>query len=478
MYDVAIIGGGIAGCACAYRLSRCRLNVVMLEKENDICMGATRANSAIMHAGYDPHPSTLMANLNVKGNAMSREICKKLNVSWQDTGSLVLGLNDEDMTTLEKLLERGNQNGVPGLEIWSAEQVKAKEPNVTDEVKGALWAPTAAIVNPWEFGLAMAEVAVQNGCEVRRRFAVTKIEKDDECYTLSSKDESIQAKYVINAGGVYSDKINNMVAEPSFTVEPTVGEYYLLDKCEGTRVSTVIFQCPGKEGKGVLVSPTVHGNLIVGPNAVVRTDPEDTSDTAEGLGEVRQKAVRIVPNVDFRQNIRNFAGMRANSTVDDFIIEFANENFLNVAGIRSPGLTSAPAIADYAAELLGKAGLDLSEKESYIDSRDKVHFNKLGAEQRKELIEKNPAYGRVICRCETVTEGEILDSVHSPIPPVSVDGIKRRTGAGMGRCQGGFCGPRVLDLLSRELGVSPLTILQDKDGSEILTEYTKGEVRE
>ena len=225
-----------------------------------------------------------------------------------------------------------------------------------------------------------------------------------------------------------------------------------------------------------MVSPTVHGNLIVGPNAIVRQDPEDTSDTPEGLAEVKAKSVRIVPGVDFRQNIRNFAGMRANSTVDDFIIEFAEENFLNVAGIRSPGLTSAPAIAQYVAELLGEAGLDLTEKEDYIDSRRKVHFNKMTPDEKKALIAENPAYGRVICRCETVTEGEILDAIHSPITPISVDGVKRRTGAGMGRCQGGFCGPRVLDLLARELGVSPLEILQDKDGSEILTARTKEEV--
>lgn len=440
MYDVAIIGGGIAGCACAYRLARCRVRVVLLEKENDICMGATRANSAIMHAGYDPHPGTLMAKLNVKGNAMSREICKKLHVSWKDTGSLVVALNDEDMDTLQDLLERGRENGVPGLELWDAAQVRAKEPNVTETAKGALWAPTAAIVNPWEFGLAMAEVAVQNGCELRRRFPVEKIEKTAEGYALSDGKDTVEARYVINAAGVYADRVNNLVAAPSFTVEPTVGEYYLLDKCEGNRVSTVIFQCPGKEGKGVLVAPTVHGNLIVGPNAVVRRDPDDTSDTAAGLAEVRQKAVRTVPGVDFRQNIRNFAGMRANSTVDDFIIDFAAAHFLNVAGIRSPGLTSAPAIADYAAELLAADGLDLTEKDSYIDSREKVHFNRLSAAERKALIEKNPAYGRVICRCETVTEGEILDAIHSPIPPVSVDGIKRRTAPVWGAARAAFAG--------------------------------------
>lgn len=477
MYDVAIIGGGITGCACAYRLSRCKLKVVLLEKENDICMGATRANSAIMHAGYDPQPGTLMAKLNVQGNAMSREICKKLSVPWKDTGSLVVALADADMDTLQTLLERGRANGVPGLEIWPAEKVHEKEPNVTRAAKGALWAPTAAIVNPWEFGLAMAEVAVLNGCEVKRSFPVERIAQTADGYTLSSDDESVQAKYVINAAGVHADTVAGMVSSPNFKIEATAGEYYLLDKSEGTRVSSVIFQCPSKEGKGVLVAPTVHGNLIVGPNAVVREDPEDTADTADGLAEVRAKAVRTVPGIDFRQNIRNFAGVRANSTVEDFVIEFAQAHFLNLAGIRSPGLTSAPAIAEYAAEMLQAQGLDLTEKESYTDSRERVNFVHLSAEDRARLIAENPAYGRVICRCETVTEGEIIDAIHSPIPPVSVDGVKRRAGAGMGRCQGGFCGPRVVDILARERGVSPLEILQDKDGSFILTSRTKTEVK-
>lgn len=476
MYDVAIIGSGIVGCACAYRLSKCKLRVVMLEKENDVCMGSTRANSAIMHAGYDPKPGTLMAKLNVDGNRLAREICKKLSVPWKDTGSLVVALSDDDMETLEDLLERGNKNGVPGLEIWQEDRLRKKEPNISPNAKGALWAPSAAIVNPWEFGLAMAEVAVKNGCELKRNFCVKAIDKTEEGFEISTDADKVTARFVINAGGVYADKISRMVSDDSFEIIPTAGEYYLLDKAEGNRVSSVIFQCPSKEGKGVLVSPTVHGNLIVGPNAVVRLDPDDTSDTAEGLDEVREKAKKTVPSIDFRQNIRNFAGVRANSTVDDFIIDFACENFLNLAGIRSPGLTAAPAIAEYAAELLSEHGLDLSEKEDYDDSRRKVHFNKMTPEEKEKLIEENPAYGRVICRCETVTEGEILDAVHSPITPVSVDGIKRRAGAGMGRCQGGFCGPRVVDILSRELGVSPIKILQDREGSFILTSRTKSEV--
>lgn len=473
MYDVAIIGGGIVGCACAYRLSRCDLSVVLLEKENDICLGATRANSAIMHAGYDPKPGTLMARLNVKGNEMSREICKKLSVMWKDTGSYVVACTEEEMETLGILLERGRKNGVPDLEIIDGKTLCEREPAISKNALGALWAPTAAIVNPWEFGIAMAETAVKNGCELRRSFAVDGIKKTDSGYSISSKDDNVEAAFVINAAGVYSDKIHNMVSDEAFKIIPTVGEYFLLDKAEGNRVGSVIFPCPSKAGKGVLVAPTVHGNLIVGPNAVVRADPDDTSDTAEGLEEVRSKAEKTVSGIDFRQNIRNFAGVRANSTVDDFIISFANEHFLDLAGIRSPGLTAAPAIADYAAELLGKNGLDLTEKEKYCDSREKVHFSEMSAEERKALVEKNPVYGRIVCRCETVTEGEILDAIHSPVPPHTVDGIKRRTGAGMGRCQGGFCGPRVVDLLSKELDVSPIDILQDRDGSRILTGRTK-----
>lgn len=477
MYDVAIIGGGIIGCACAYTLSQYNLKVLLIEKENDICMGASRANSAIMHAGYDPKPGTLMAKLNVKGNAMSREICKNLSVSWSDCGSLVVALHDDDLPMLKTLYDRGIKNGVPDLEIWSKAKTLEKEPNLSPDIKGALWAPSAATVNPWEFGIAMAETAVLNACEIRRSFEVEGVKKENGAYVITSSDAEVSAKYVINAAGVYSDKIEQMIGKSTFKITPTAGEYYLLDKCEGMRVSSVIFHCPSKLGKGVLVAPTVHGNLIVGPNAVLRSDPEDTSDTADGLKEVREKAVLTVPSIDFRQNIRNFAGIRANSTVDDFIIGFADEHFLNLAGIRSPGLTCAPAIAEYAAELLCGDGLALDKKENPVTKRDKIHFNRLNPAERAEVVKNNPSYGRIVCRCETVTEGEIIEAIHSPIPPLSVDGIKRRTGAGMGRCQGGFCGPRVVELLAKELNVSPLDILQDKDGSYILTSRTKGEAK-
>lgn len=475
MYDVAIIGAGIVGTACAYRLSRCKLKVALLEKENDICMGSTRANSAIIHAGYDPKPGTLMAKLNVEGNPLCKEICKKLSVPLKETGSLVLAFDDEECAELQTLLERAQKNGVPGVEIWDTKKILEKEPNISKDVKAALWAPTAAIVNPWEMGLAMAETAVRNGCTLHTSFPVTSIEKAADCYTICSNGKAIRAKYVINASGVHADEVRSMVTPASYQIMPTAGEYYLLDKSEGKTVSCVVFQCPSKKGKGILIAPTVHGNLIVGPTATLKDDRDNTANTAEGMKEIRDKAVKSVPTVNFRQNIRNFSGIRANSTKDDFIIEFAEKNFLDLAGIRSPGLTSAPAIAEMAAKMLFDAGLQNEEKESYIDERTHIHFNTLDAQAREELIRKNPLYGRVICRCETVTEGEIVDAIHSPVPPCSIDGIKRRAGTGMGRCQGGFCGPRVLEILARETGAAPTEILQDADGSYILTGETKTE---
>lgn len=475
MYDVAVIGAGIVGAACAWRLSRCKLNVVLLEKENDVCMGTTRANSAIIHAGYDPKPGTLMAKLNVRGNALCKEICKKLDVPLKETGSLVLAFDDEECEEVHALFARGQQNGVPGLEIWDTQKILQKEPNVAKNVKLALWAPTAAIVNPWEMGLAMAETAVRNGCTLHRSFPVTKIEKTDGGYTLHSSDVAVRARYVISACGVHADEVRSMVSPAPYKIIPTAGEYYLLDKSEGKTVSSVVFQCPSKKGKGVLVAPTVHGNLIVGPTATLKDDRDDTANTAAGMREIRKKAVKSVPGVNFRQNIRNFSGVRANSTADDFVIEFADKNFLDVAGIRSPGLTAAPAIAEQAAEMLFAAGLPNEEKEHYTDSRTHIHFNTLDEKAQQEIVQKNPLYGRVICRCETVTEGEIVEAIHSPVPPCSVDGIKRRTGTGMGRCQGGFCGPRVLEILARETETPQTEILQDAQDSYILTGETKTE---
>lgn len=474
MYDVAIIGSGITGSACAYFLSKYRLKIAVIEKNNDVCCGTTKANSAIIHAGYDPHPETLMAKLNVKGSAMAKEICAKLDVPYNQIGSLVVAFSEEEAKTVEELFERGNANGVPDLKILNREELKEAEPMISDEALCALYAPSAAIVNPWEYGLAMAETAVRNGAEILLESEVTSIKKENGVFKITAGEKEIEAKYVINAAGVNCDDVHNMIAPPKFKVIPSAGEYYLLDKSEGKRARHVIFQCPNKDGKGVLVSPTVHGNLIVGPNADAR-DKDDTSTKTRCLDFVREKAVKSVPSINFRENIRNFTGVRAATEIDDFIIEFACEGFLDLAGIKSPGLSAAPAIAELAVKMLGESGLALEEKESFTDERTHLRFKHLSDEEKNNAVKKNSAYGRVICRCETITEGEIIDALNSPIPPVSLDGIKRRAGTGMGRCQGGFCGPKVLEIMAKYKNEPFEAVLQDNTGSIILTGKTKSE---
>lgn len=474
MYDVAIIGSGITGSACAYFLSKYRLKIAVIEKNNDVCCGTTKANSAIIHAGYDPHPETLMAKLNVKGSEMAKEICAKLDVPYNQIGSLVVAFSEEEAKTVEELFERGNANGVPDLKILNREELKEAEPMISDEALCALYAPSAAIVNPWEYGLAMAETAVRNGAEILLESEVTSIKKENGVFKITAGEKEIEAKYVINAAGVNCDDIHNMIAPPKFKVIPSAGEYYLLDKSEGKRARHVIFQCPNKDGKGVLVSPTVHGNLIVGPNADAR-DKDDTSTKTRCLDFVREKAVKSVPSINFRENIRNFTGVRAATDIDDFIIEFACEGFLDLAGIKSPGLSAAPAIAELAVKMLGESGLALEEKESFTDERTHLRFKHLSNEEKNNAVKKNSAYGRVICRCETITEGEIIDALNSPIPPVSLDGIKRRAGTGMGRCQGGFCGPKVLEIMAKYKNEPFEAVLQDNTGSIILTGKTKSE---
>ena len=476
MYDVTIIGCGVIGAAAAYELSRRKLRVLVLERENDVAMGTSRANSAIIHAGYDAECGTLMARLNVEGNAMAGEICEKLDVPFKRIGSLVAAFDDHDEKMIHELYERGVKNGVPGLRLIDAEETRKMEPNIAENVRGALYAPTAGVISPWEYTLAFIETAVRNGVELKLECDVTAIEKSGDSFTLSTSKGDIKTRFVVNAAGVHSQAVHEMFLPHEFTIHPVRGEYDLLDKSEGTRCNTVVFQCPGPEGKGVLVSPTVHGNLIAGPSAEEIPDPDDTATTAEVLSMVRRRARRAIPSVDLRQCIRNFAGVRANSDRDDFIIE-EKDGFVDLAGIKSPGLTAAPAIACYAMDLLEKAGLAMEKKENFIDARRHIRFAECSEEERARLVKENPAYGRVICRCNTITEGEILDALHSPVPPVSVDGVKRRAGTGMGRCQGGFCGPRVVDILARELHKSPTEILQDADGSVILTGTLRGEER-
>jgi len=466
MYDVIIIGCGIIGATAAYELSQYDLRVAILEKENDVATATTKANSAIIHAGFDPKPGTLMARLNVEGNALARQLFAKLDIPHKECGALVLAFSQEEMATLDMLLQNGTANGVPGLRILNREQTLQLEPNLSDAVVGALETPTAMIVNPWEYALALAETAVKNGVELHRECVVAEIKACENGYVING---SIKTRCIINAAGLHADTINNMISSNKFETLPDRGEYFLLDKSEGSRVSRVIFQCPTPLGKGVLVAPTVHGNLIVGPSSVGVNNRDDVSTTAHMLESVKTSAQKSVPDIDFRANIRTFAGIRAKAARKDFIIEETQSGFINLAGIASPGLSAAPAIAKMAVEMLP---VNLTPRAGEF-TRKRTRFHELSPAQKADLISHNPAYGNIICRCETITEGEILDALNSPIPPRSVDGVKRRTGAGMGRCQGGFCSTRIVEILADWYGCSPLEILQDSAGTQILSAETK-----
>ncbi len=476
MYDIAIIGCGVVGASIAYSLSAYDLNILILEQENDVAMGTTKANSAIIHAGYDPEPGTLIAKLNTRGSEMMEELCRKLSVKYNRIGSLVLGFNEQDRAHIEKLYDNGMKNGVPGMKILSGEETRAIDPQVSKGVTCALYAPSAAIIDPWGLAIAEAETAVRNGAELHCNAKVTGLTQNTESVVLHTASGDFETRYVVNCAGGWAGEICELTGQKEWESALSKGEYYLMDKSSGSLAKHVIFQCPTEKGKGVLVAPTVHGNLIVGPNASPVEDPYNRETTLAGLDEVAEASAKSIDGIDLRQCIRNFAGVRAIISEPDFVIRpaAACPRMLHVAGIKSPGLSAAPAIAEYAIEQLSSMGLALNKKESWIETREQVRFKELSSEEKKELIKKDPRYGRVICRCETITEGEIVDAIHSPIPPCSIDGVKRRAGAGMGRCQGGFCGPRVLDLIAKERGISPFAVLQDQEGTELLVSETKG----
>ncbi len=475
MYDVTIIGAGIVGTAIARELSKYKVKVILVDKENDVANGTTKANSAIVHAGYDAKAGTLKAKANVVGNAMYQELCSTLGVPFQRIGSLVVAFDESDMASLEHLYEQGKINGVPDLEIINGVQVKEMEPNVSHGIIGALYAPTAGIVGPWELAIALTENAVENGVELLLNSKVTSIIKSGPGYLVTAGERSFQTSYIINCAGLYADEINNLVNPPEFKILPNRGEYNLFDKSVGGYVNKVIFQTPTKHGKGVLVLPTVHGNLLIGPTAEALDYPDALETTGEGLHFLREKAEKVVPNFPFHTVITSFSGIRAKVATNDFILDFApnTKDFINVAAIDSPGLTAAPALAEMAVKkLLGVASFE--ENPDFNPARRPViNFMELSNEEKAALIKKDSRYGRVICRCEGITEGEIVDIIHRKAGATNLDAVKRRARAGAGRCQGGFCGPRVMEILARELQVEITSVVKDGKESYILTGPTK-----
>lgn len=453
MYDVIIIGAGVCGSAIARELSRYPLRIAVLERCEDVCSGTSKANSAIIHAGYDAKEGTLKARLNVEGNAMMDVLSKELDIPFQRIGSLVVCTDEKERSGLDVLYQRGIANGVPDLRIVEREELQKMEPHISQEAVAALYAPTAGIVCPFELNLALAENAVQNGASFFFDQEVIAITKEKEGYHIQTQEKSFYSSYVINAAGVYADVIHNMVSHRKMKIFPRKGEYYLLDKSAGDHVHHTIFQLPTRMGKGVLVTPTVHGNLLVGPTSVEIEDKEGLQTTQEGLAEVASKSSAAIQDIPLRDVITSFAGLRAHHPDHDFIIGEIEDapGCIDVAGIESPGLSASPAIGKMVAALLAEK-LSVQKKEDFNPIRKGLrHPASMTLQERNDLIRKEPAYGTIVCRCEMISEGEIIEAVHRPIPARSLDGIKRRVRAGSGRCQGGFCSPVVMEILAREI---------------------------
>ena len=475
MYDVIIIGAGVCGAAVARELSRYSVNACVLEKEEDVCCGTSKANSGIVHAGYDAEPGTLKARLNVQGNKLMDQLSEELDFPFKRTGSLVICRDEEGMPALRRLYDKGIENGVPGLKILGREEVLKMEPNVADDVYAALYAPTAGIVCPFSLNIALAENAYMNGIDFKFDTEVQEIVRIEKGYEIRTDNGTFQTRYVVNAAGVYADKFHNMVSRKKIYITPRRGDYCLLDKNAGSHVGRTIFTLPTKYGKGVLVTPTVHGNLLVGPTAIDVEDKEGTNTTAAGLDELIIKAGQSVKDLPMRQVITSFAGLRAHEDGGEFIIGEPEDakGFIDCAGIESPGLTSAPAIGEMAAGIL-REKLHLEEKDDFITERKGIlDPDTLTKEERAELIRREPVYGNIICRCEMVTEGEIIDAIRRPLGAKSLDGVKRRTRAGMGRCQSGFCSPRTMEILARELGISMADITKSGGASKLVVGVNK-----
>ena len=473
MVDIVIIGAGVSGCAIAREVSRYKADVLVLEREEDVCCGTSKANSAIVHAGYDAANGSLMAKLNVEGSRLMPALSKELDFPYENNGSLVVMVSEDDRPALNKLYENGVANGVEGLRIVERDELVRMEPNISDQAVAALYAPTGAIVCPFGLTFALAENAARNGVKFQFDTEVTGIGKTDGGWKLSTTRGDVEAKVVVNAAGVYADKLHNMVSEDAMTITPRRGDYFLLDHSAQGHVSHTIFQLPGKFGKGVLVAPTVHGNIIVGPTAIDIEDKEGVATTQAGLDEVRAKCGLAVKDVPLRQTITSFAGLRAHEARHEFFIGEVQPGFVDCAGIESPGLSSAPAIGVMVSGIVRDI-LKLEENPNFEAKRKGILDPKgLDAEAHAALIRENPAYGTVICRCETVTEGEIVDAIRRVPGARSVDGVKRRVRAGMGRCQGGFCSPRVMEILARELGVDQSAITKAGAGSELIVGVNK-----
>lgn len=475
MYDTIIIGAGVIGTNIAYELSKYAIKIAVIEKNTDVCEETSKANSGIVHSGYDAVPGTLKAKYNVLGNKMMTEFCRRLEIPFKQNGSLVIAFDGKEVARLESLKAQGIANGVKGMQILDREEAFLMEPRLNKNVVSALYAPTGGIVDPFQLTIGPAELASQNGVAFFFSTTVTDVINTDHCFQIKTDKGSFQVKTIVNASGVFSDDINNWVSTHKRTIRPRKGEYCLFDKQVGTLVNSTIFQLPTDQGKGVLVTPTAEGNLMIGPNSLEEYDKEDTMTTSEGIRYVIETAGKSVNKVPTAYIITGFAGLRASEIEGDFVLGEAEDvpGFYNALGIDSPGLTAAPAIAIDMAKWVATS-LKAPMKTNYITKREKlVRFEAESLEQKHKLFQENPEYGRVICRCELVTLAEIKDAIHRPLGATTIDGIKRRTRAGSGRCQGGFCSPRVLEILAQELHKEVTEIVKFSEKSTFLVGLDK-----
>ena len=466
-YDCIVVGAGVIGALCARELAKYKLDILVLEKEIDVGYGASGANSAIVHSGYDPVPGTLKAKLNVLGNKMYEALCKELDVQFRRIGSITVANSEEELKTLDELAKRSEANGVP-YRILNQEELRKEEPNVTASAVGGLLCPTAGIVNPFEMVVAAMENAMDNGVSLHLGEEVIDIKKDNGFVVKTNKDEYF-AKYVINASGVYSSKINDLVNPHTFTIRPRRGEYYVLDHFKNGYIRHTLFNVPSDKGKGVLVSPTTHDNYLVGPSSEFIDEFDSVRTNKDVLDNVRKNATRLVDNIPYREQITEFAGLRSVGDTHDFIIN-ESDGFINAAGIESPGLTSAPAIALMVSDFIK----DKEVNPNFNPLRRRViRMEEMSIEERDALIKKDPKFGRIVCRCEAVSEGEILDCIRRNCGATTIKGVKRRCRPGMGKCQGGFCQAIVLDILAKELGKRPEEIMYANANSYIVLGPTK-----
>ncbi len=476
MFDVVVIGGGVVGGLILRELTKYNLSVCLLEKESDVAMGASKANSGIVHGGYDAKVGTLKAKFNVLGNEMMESVCNALGVKFSRNGALVVAFTLDEIKTLNELKERGELNGVKGLEIIDKERLSKMEQNISDNALAALYSPTTGTVCPYELTIASIGNAMDNGAKLFLEFEVSKIEKTANGYTIKSSDgQIVESKLIINCAGLFSGEIANMIEDTDIDVKARKGEYLLLDRESGDFVSHTLFFTPTKLGKGILVTKTVDGNVLLGPTAVEQ-EISDTKTTQDGLNFITEKVKKMCKNIPLHNVITSFSGVRAYSTKHDFIIEESknSKGVIHVAGIESPGLTASPAIAKYVVENLVGGLVNLEENKSFNGKRKPDYFFKnLSIEEKNKIIKKDPSYGKIVCRCEQVTEGEILRAIRENPPANDIDGVKRRTRSGMGRCQGGFCQPYVLELIAKERNLSVTDITKSGKGSYILTGVTK-----